>query len=129
MLVGVLADGKPHSNAEIRNRIGLGYYDSQTWSRVRKYLRNRGTILTYEDGFWTMSDQPVRFHRDTLRRDRSFYSELVTRYRSAQGGCVRNPSDQVLASLRDGIGVLVFAIGQRINKTPTEIADDMKVIA
>jgi hypothetical protein len=125
-LSALLADGKPHSNAEIKHKCGLPW-DHPLTPEVRRYLREHGVFITPHsiDGYWVMTDQAVDIRKHAVRRGRNHYREAVRIAQSTAGALVRNPLDVALTYELRERQMAVYAIGNSIGKTPTEMAKDM----
>ena len=125
-LSALLADGRPHSNAEIKTRCGLAW-DSILTTDVRRYLREHGVFITPHatDGFWQMTDQAVDIRKHAVRRGKNHYREAVRIAQSASGALARNPHDVALNYELRERQMAVYAIGNGIGKTPTDMAKDM----
>jgi hypothetical protein len=126
-LSALLADGKPHGNAEIKNKCGLPW-DSPITAEVRRYLREHGVFITPHvlDGYWVMTDEAVDIRKHAIRRGKNHYAEAVRIAQSAAGALVRNPTDVALNYELRERQMTVYAIGNALGKTPTEMAKDMQ---
>jgi hypothetical protein len=125
-LSALLADGKPHPNAEIRNKCGLPW-DHPITADVRRYLREHGVFITPHsvEGYWVMTDQAVDIRKHAVRRGRNHYKEAVRIAQAASGALARNPLDIALTYELRERQMAVYAIGNSIGKTPAEMAVDM----
>lgn len=122
----LLSDGKPHSNAEIRNKCGLPW-DHPLTVDVRRYLREHGVFITPHaiEGFWEMTDQAADIRKHALRRGRNHYREAVRIAQSAAGAVARNPHDITLSYELRERQMAVFALGTNLGMTPAAMATDM----
>jgi hypothetical protein len=128
-LQAILADGKPHSNSEIRRKIKEGY---RIIAGARAWLMDRGVYLypstVLSEGYWQTTEDVTLVKTNNLRATRRHYAETCRKYRGTAGAYSRNPYDLALQYEQMAQQTTAMTLGTRLGKTPTQIALDLVVV-
>jgi hypothetical protein len=126
----LFADGKPHSNSEIKRRTNE---TSRMIEAARGWMRDRGTFLypstELGEGWWQTTEDVTLIRPAVLRRTLNWYSESCRQYRATAGVYSRNPTDIALHYELLAQQSMCSDLGTRLGKTLAEIAADLTLVA
>lgn len=122
----LLSDGKPHSNAEIKNKCGLPW-DHPLTIEVRRYLRDHGEMISphVEEGFWVLSHKPADAQRHRHRRVLNHYREACRNARAVAGELSRHPTDMALSMELNEWHSSAYFSAARLGVPPAQVAADL----
>lgn len=125
-LLALLADGRPHENAEIETLVKA---KRSTIVAARRRIRDHGTYLARSEYGWQQTTDPVEIEAHWRSRIRIHYSEVCRLARSMHDAMVAAPHDLAVQRRASEAQATAMQLGCQLGFTPFQIAADLTAIA